>query len=541
MSLLIGVPREVFPGEKRVATVPDVVEKLRKLGFRVAVESGAGAGAQIDDAAYAAAGAEVMDDRAALWRSADIVFKVRAPSDDEVALMREGTMLVSFVWPAQNPQLMQALAARKATVLAMDSVPRISRAQKLDALSSTANIAGYRAVIEAAHAFGRFFQGSITAAGKVPPARVFVIGAGVAGLAAIGAASGLGAVVRANDTRPEVGDQVKSMGGEFVPVAYEEEGAGVGGYAKVMSEGFQEAQRAVFAREVKDADIVITTALIPGKPAPRLITAQMVRSMKPGSVIVDMAAEQGGNCELTVPGRLVVRDGVTIIGYTDLPSRLARQSSTLYATNLLRLTEDLVRTKSIESDAIHIDMNDEVLRGTTVIDQGAITWPPPPPRLSAAPSGAAPGAATPPAPAPAPAPARPKGHGEAAGPMAPGRAAALFAVAAVLFLLIGRFAPASFLGHFTVFVLACFVGYMVVWNVRPALHTPLMSVTNAVSSIIAIGALVQIAPDLRAISTDLARPDQWIRWLSVLAIALATINMFGGFAVTQRMLQMFRK
>jgi NAD(P) transhydrogenase subunit alpha len=534
MSLQIGVPREVFPGEKRVATVPEVVEKLIKQGFRVAVEASAGEGAQIADGAYRAAGAEIVADRAQLWSTSDIVFKVRAPAPEEIAMLREGATLVSFIWPAQNPELLKALAARGATVLAMDSVPRISRAQKLDALSSMANIAGYRAVIEAAHEFGRFFTGSITAAGKVPPAKVFVIGAGVAGLAAIGAASGLGAIVRANDTRPEVADQVKSMGGEFVGVDYEEEGSGVGGYAKVMSEGFQKAQREVFAKQAKDVDIIITTALIPGKPAPKLITADMVKSMKEGSVIVDMAAEQGGNCELTVPGEIVVRDGVTIIGYTDLASRLARQSSTLYATNLLRLTEDMLKTKSIEGDTVKIDMQDEVLRGTTVIDKGQVTWPPPAPKLSAAPPAPAAKAA-------AVAPPKPKGHGEPSGPMSPTKMLVLFGIAALLFLLIGFYAPASFLGHFTVFVLACFVGYMVVWNVTPALHTPLMSVTNAVSSIIAIGALVQIAPDLTKISADLARPNEWIRWLAVGGIGLATINMFGGFAVTRRMLEMFRK
>ena len=533
MSLQIGVPREVYPNEKRVATVPEVVEKLIKQGFRVAVEVGAGDAAQIADDAYRAAGAEVVDDRARLWATSDIVFKVRPPSAEEVGRLREGAMLVSFLWPAQNPELLKALAARKATVLAMDSVPRISRAQKLDALSSMANIAGYRAVIEAAHHFGRFFTGSITAAGKVPPAKVFVIGAGVAGLAAIGAASGLGAIVRANDTRPEVADQVKSMGGEFVGVDYQEEGSGTGGYAKVMSEGYQKAQREVFAKQAKDVDIIITTALIPGKPAPKLITAEMVQSMRQGSVIVDMAAEQGGNCELTVPGEVVVRHGVTIIGYTDLPSRLAKQASTLYATNLLRLVEDLVKTKSIDGDAIKVDMQDEVLRGTTVVDRGEVSWPPPPPRLSAAPpaQAAKPAVAAP----------RPKGHGEPSGPMSGPRAALIFSAGLLLFLLIGRYAPPSFHGHFTVFVLGCFVGYMVVWNVKPALHTPLMSVTNAVSSIIAIGALVQIAPDLSKISADLSRPDEWIRWLSVGAIALATINMFGGFAVTRRMLGMFRK
>ncbi|HSC22069.1 MAG TPA: Re/Si-specific NAD(P)(+) transhydrogenase subunit alpha, partial [Casimicrobiaceae bacterium] len=486
--------------------------------------------------AYRAAGAELVADRAALWQSADIVFKVRAPGDDEVALMREGQMLVSFIWPAQNPQLLRELAAKKATVLAMDSVPRISRAQKMDALSSMANIAGYRAVIEAAHAFGRFFTGSITAAGKVPPAKVFVIGAGVAGLAAIGAAASLGAIVRANDTRPEVADQVKSMGGEFVPVPYEEEGSGVGGYAKLMSEGFQKAQREVFARQASDVDIIITTALIPGRPAPKLITADMVRSMRQGSVIVDLAAEQGGNCELTVPGEIVVRDGVTIIGYTDLPSRLARQSSTLYATNLLRLVDDLVKTKSIDGDVVHVDMNDEVLRGTTVIDNGQVTWPPPAPKPSAPPPAAAKAA-----PAAAPAVKPKAAHGEPSGPMSPGKTAVVFGGGAILFLVVGLFAPKSFLEHFTVFVLACFVGYMVVWNVKPALHTPLMSVTNAVSSIIAIGALVQIAPEIGNVAATASRPTEWIRWLSVVALGLVAINMFGGFAVTQRMLQMFRK
>jgi len=399
----------------------------------------------------------------------------------------------------------------------------------MDALTSMAGISGYRAVIEAANAFGRFFNGQITAAGKIPPAKVFIAGAGVAGLAAIGTAANLGAIVRANDTRAEVADQVVSLGGEFVKVDYEEEGSGGGGYAKVMSEGFQAAQRAMYAQQVKDADIVITTALIPGKPAPRLITAEMVETMRPGSVIVDMAAEQGGNCELTVRDQAVVRHGVTIIGYTDLVSRLAKQSSTLYASNLFRLTEELCKTKD---GVIDVNMDDDAIRGLTVIKDGAITWPAPPPKLPAAPPAAAKPAVTPP---------KPKGHGEPSGPMSGTKTAVLFGVGALLFLLIGRFAPASFLAHFTVFVLACFVGYMVVWNVKPALHTPLMSVTNAVSSIIAIGALVQIAPDLTKISPDLARPNEWIRWLSVVAIALATINMFGGFAVTRRMLAMFRK
>ena len=379
--MLIGVPLETAVGEKRVATVPDVVEKLVKLGFSVAVQSGAGAAANFDDDTYRTAGAEVIGSAAELWAKSDIVFKVRPPSLDEVALMREGGALIGFVWPAQNPDLMQALAARKATVLAIDALPRqLSRAQKMDALTSMAGVAGYRAVIEAANAFGRFFNGQITAAGKIPPAKVFIAGAGVAGLAAIGTAAGLGAIVRANDTRAEVADQVVSLGGEFVKVDYEEEGSGGGGYAKVMSEGFQQAQREMYAKQAREVDIIITTALIPGKPAPKLITAEMVRSMKPGSVIVDMAAEQGGNCELTEPGQSVVKHGVTIVGYTDLVSRLAKQSSTLYSNNLLRLTEELCKTKD---GVVNVNMEDDAIRGLTVIKDGAITWPAPPLKLPA--------------------------------------------------------------------------------------------------------------------------------------------------------------
>ncbi len=533
MPLTIGIPREVFAGEKRVATVPDVVEKLIKLGFKVAVESGAGDAANFSDEVYRTAGAQIIDSAAKLWAESDIVFKVRGPSSDEVGLLREGGTLVSFIWPAQNPELLKQLAAKKATVLAIDALPRqLSRAQKMDALTSMAGISGYRAVIEAANAFGRFFNGQITAAGKVPPAKVFIAGAGVAGLAAIGTAANLGAIVRANDTRAEVADQVKSLGGEFVKVDYEEEGSGGGGYAKVMSEGFLQAQREMYAKQAKDADIIITTALIPGKPAPKLITAEMVKSMKPGSVIVDMAGEQGGNCELTEPGQAVVKFGVTIIGYTDLVSRLAKQSSTLYANNLFRLTEELVKTGSATPEgAVNVNMEDDAIRGLTVTKEGNITWPPPPLKVAAAPPAAKPVAA-------APAAKKGHGHGGSSEPMAGGKMLVLGGFVAALFLLIGSSAPTAFLGHFTVFVLACFVGYMVVWNVKPALHTPLMSVTNAISSIIAIGALVQIAPPLAG---DIARPEEWIRWLAVGGIALATINMFGGFAVTQRMLEMFRK
>jgi len=525
----IGIPAETRAGEKRVATVPEIVEKLIKLGFTVAVESGAGDAANCGDDSYRAVGAEIIEGAAQLWAESDIVFKVAVPTSDEVALMREGGVLIGFVWPAQNPELMQQLAGKRATVLAIDCLPRqLSRAQKMDALTSQAGVAGYRAVIEAANVFGRYFNGQITAAGKVPPAKVFIAGAGVAGLAAIGTAAGLGAIVRANDTRAEVADQVKSLGGEFVKVNYEEEGSGGGGYAKVMSEGFQQAQREMYAQQAREVDIIITTALIPGKPAPRLITAEMVQSMRPGSVIVDMAAERGGNCELTEAGKVVVKHGVTIVGYTDLNSRLAKQSSTLYATNLLRLIEELCKTKD---GVINVNMEDDAIRGLTVIKDGAITWPAPPLKL--------PAAATKPAEKPV-TPAA-KGHGAASEPMSVGSLAMVFGVGALLFLLIGLYAPAAFLGHFTVFVLACFVGYMVVWNVTPALHTPLMSVTNAISSIIAIGALVQVAPPQTLLGNFMDRPEGWIRGLAVLAIVLTAINMFGGFAVTRRMLSMFRK
>ena len=522
----IGVPKEVFPGEKRVATVPDVVTKLIKLGFSVVVEKGAGELADLSDQAYEQAGASIAPSAEALWRGSDIVFKVRAPTAEEVALMHEGQTLIGFLWPAQNPDLMQQLAVKKVTALSIDALPRtLSRAQKMDALTSMAGVSGYRAVVEAAGAFGRFFNGQITAAGKVPPAKVFIAGAGVAGLAAIGAAASLGAIVRANDTRAEVADQVVSLGGEFVKVNFEEEGSGGGGYAKVMSEGFQAAQREMYAQQAKECDIIITTALIPGKPAPKLITAEMVRNMKPGSVIVDMAAEQGGNCELTEPGKAVVKHGVTIVGYTDLASRMARQSSTLYGTNLFRLTEELCKTKD---GVINVNMEDDAIRGLTVIKEGTITWPAPPLVVAAKPA---------PKPAAAPVAKKGHGHGEPPGPMPAGQLAIVAGIAAVLFVLVGLYAPTAFLSHFTVFVLACFVGYMVVWNVKPALHTPLMSVTNAISSIIAIGALVQISPMANAA----ARPNTLIIVLASLALVLTAINMFGGFAVTQRMLAMFRK
>lgn len=520
----IGVPKEVHSGEQRVATTPDVTEKLRKLGYSVAVEAGAGESANFSDEAYKEAGAEIVEDTESLWATSDIIFKVRAPEyhpvlgKHEADLLSEGKTLVSFIWPAQNPELMDKLASTKATVLAMDSVPRISRAQKLDALSSMANIAGYRAVIESAEHFGRFFTGQITAAGKVPPAKVMVIGAGVAGLAALGTANGLGAIVRAFDTRPEVKDQVKSMGAEFLELDFEEEGSGQGGYAKVMSEEFIKAEMELFAKQAMEVDIIITTALIPGKPAPKLITEGMVESMQDGSVIVDLAAEQGGNCVLTEPGEVVKRHGVTIIGYTDLPSRLPTQASQLYGTNLRHLMDDMTPEKNGE---IVVDMEDEVVRGATVIRNGQITWPPPAPKISAAP----------PKPAVQEAQAAAPEKVEKKPLLSPVARTVLFmAVAGLALLGIGATAPASFMQHFTVFVLACFVGYMVVWNVTPALHTPLMSVTNAISSIIVIGALIQVS------SSNLL-----LAGIAGFAILITSINISGGFAVTQRMLKMFQK
>ena len=515
----IGVPKEVHAGEQRVALTPETAGRIQKLGFELTIESGAGGAAQFSDDAYREAGVEVVGDTKALWANSDIVLKVRQPEAhpdlgvDETELLAEGSTLISFVWPAQNPDLLEKIQARKSTAIAMDAVPRISRAQKLDALSSMANIAGYRAVVEAANNFGRFFTGQITAAGKVPPAKVMVIGAGVAGLAAIGAARGMGAIVRAFDTRPEVKQQVESMGAEFLELDFEEEGSGSGGYAKVMSEEFIKAEMELFAEQAKDVDIIITTALIPGKPAPKLITAEMVESMKPGSVVVDLAAEQGGNCELTEPGEVAVKHDVTLIGYMDLPSRMAAQSSQLYGTNLWHMLSDLTPEKD---GAIVVDMEDDVIRGATVVKDGELTWPPPAPKT----------------PAIAPAkPAETKPQEEEAEPRNVGMKSAITLVIGGLALLgLGTVAPPSFMQHLTVFVLACFVGYQVIWNVTPALHPPLMSVTNAISGIIVIGALVQISS-----------PSNLVVILAGISVLIATINIAGGFLVTQRMLRMFRK
>lgn len=506
----IGIPTEQLAGETRVAATPNTVGQLQKLGFTVVVEQGAGRLASFDDRAFSEAGAEVRP-ATDVWQS-DIILKVNAPDDNEINLIKPGATLISFIWPAQNSELISKLAARNITVMAMDSVPRISRAQSLDALSSMANIAGYRAIVEAAHEFGRFFTGQITAAGKVPPAKVMVIGAGVAGLAAIGAAGSLGAIVRAFDTRPEVKEQVQSMGAEFLTLDFEEQAGSGDGYAKVMSDEFIKAEMALFAAQAQEVDIIVTTALIPGKPAPKLITREMVDTMRSGSVVVDLAAQNGGNCEYTVPGEIfTTANGVKIIGYTDLAGCLPTQSSQLYGTNLVNLLKLLCKEKD---GNISVDFDDVVVRGVTVVRDGEVTWPAPPIQVSAQPKVA---------PEPlnaAPAPEK---------PTCVWRKYAWLAVAIVLFGWLANVAPAAFLGHFTVFALACVVGYYVVWNVSHALHTPLMSVTNAISGIIVVGALLQIGH------------GGWVSFLSFVAVLIASINIFGGFTVTQRMLKMFRK
>ena len=509
--MLIGVPRELLDNESRVAATPKTVQQILKLDFEVIVEHNAGFKASFEDNAFVEAGAKIGDQKA-VW-NADLIFKVNPPTDDEIALIKEGATLVSFIWPAQRPDLMEKLSAKKINVLAMDAVPRISRAQALDALSSMANIAGYRAVVEAAHEFGSFFTGQITAAGKVPPAKVLVIGAGVAGLAAIGAANSLGAIVRAFDSRPEVKEQVESMGASFLEIDFKEEGGSGDGYAKVMSEEFNRRALALYAEQAKEVDIIITTALIPGKPAPRLITKEMVASMKPGSVIVDLAAATGGNCELAKAGEVVVTDNqVKIIGYTDLPSRLPTQSSQLYGTNLVNLLKLLCKEKD---GNINIDFEDVVLRGVTVIKNGEVTWPAPPIQVSAQPQKAA---------------TAPQAAKKEEKPVDPRIKYGVMALVGVLFLWLASVAPAAFLSHFTVFVLSCVVGYYVVWNVSHALHTPLMAVTNAISGIIIVGALLQIA-----------QGSFFISILAFIAVLIASINIFGGFKVTQRMLAMFRK
>lgn len=510
----IGIPKEIDEGEKRVALTPEVAKQIQKLGYDLSIEAGAGEAANFSDASYVEADVDVISDPKKLWTSCDIIMKVRAATDENIEWMKSGQTLISFMSPAQNPDRLKLMQEKGITAMSMDAVPRISRAQKMDALSSMANIAGYRAVVEASQHFGRFFTGQITAAGKVPPAKVLVIGAGVAGLAAIGAARSMGAIVRAFDTRPEVKEQVESMDGEFLMLEFDgdDDGAGEGGYAKTMSDEFIKAEMALFAEQAKDVDIIITTALIPGRDAPELILEDMVKSMKPGSVIVDLAAEAGGNCKLTEKNKVVVKHGVTLIGYTDLPSRLAAQASQLYSTNLRHLLTDMTPEK--DGNMVN-NFEDEVVRGATVTKEGEISWPPPAPKLSAAPK-VAPKVE-------APAPVEPKKPNPYAW-MIP-----LVVIGAILFGL-GSVAPPEFMGHLTVFVLSCFIGYMVIWGVSHSLHTPLMSVTNAISSIIVIGALTQVSNE----STG-------VMLLAALAIFITSINIVGGFAVTQRMLMMFRK
>ncbi len=525
----IGIPKEIHPSERRVAVTPQTVLRLKKLGFEVAIESGAGHEIDARDGAYREAGATIIEDTRELWATSDVVLKVRPPEQNgnlgvhETELLREGGWLVGFIWAAQNKKLLEQLASRRATVLAMDSVPRITRAQKMDALSAMANIAGYRAVIEAANYFSRFFGGQITAAGKVEPAKVLVIGAGVAGLSAIGAARSLGAIVRAFDPRSATRDQVKSMGAEFLEINVQEEGEGKGGYAKEMSDAFLQAEMALFAQQAMEVDIIITTALIPGKPAPKLITTGMVESMKPGSVIVDLAAEQGGNCAMTSPGEVVTHKGVTIIGYTDLPSRMASLSSQLYSATMVALLEEMLDK---ETGLLKIDYEDQVVRGALVVHEGKITYPPPMPPPAPEPGVAA--RSTPPVPVAQTAVANHGGHSHDAetsvNPI-------WLALAGAALIGVGMIAPSSKLGHFTVFMLACFVGWQVVWNVKPALHTPLMSVTNAISGIILVGGMLQLSGADFSLTTI----------LGAIAVLIATINIAGGFLVTNRMLAMFRR
>ncbi|MGE3957751.1 MAG: Re/Si-specific NAD(P)(+) transhydrogenase subunit alpha [Vicinamibacterales bacterium] len=518
--MIIGIPTETYPDEKRVAATPATVTKMLKLGVDVLVQAGAGIASGYSDQDYMDAGASIGADAAAVFSASDIVLKVRPPVErtdgrHEALLLKEGARIFSFLWPAQNKDLLEKLASRKATAIAMDCVPRITRAQKMDALSAMGNIAGYRAVIEAAEHFGRFIPGQMTAAGKVAPAKVLIVGAGVAGLAAIAAAKALGAQVRAFDTRAASREQVESLGAQFVELDFKESGEGEGGYAKQMSDAFLLAEQTLLAAHAKECDIVITTALIPGKPAPQLITSGAVVAMRHGSVIVDLAAEQGGNCALTERGTVVEKFGVTILGLTDLPSRMARQSSDLYATTIFNLLCEYVD----KDGTFAIDMDDEVERGALVLKEGDVTWPPPsrPAPRAGAPAPDAKQAAV------AHAQAQPPSSGST-GAIAGAAVALMFGAAALL-------APPEFLGHLTVFLLACIVGWHVIWNVTPALHTPLMSVTNAISGIILVGGMLVMAGG--GLGTAAI--------LGAVAVLVATINVAGGFLVTQRMLRMFRK
>ena len=523
-TVKIGALTEVFPGENRVAMTPDSAAQLAKLGHDACVQSGAGLKAGFSDALYTAAGVTVLPTAAEVIAAADVIVKVRGPEAAELATLSDGQTLISFFWPAQNPELLETAAKKNLTVVAMDMVPRISRAQKMDALSSMANIAGYRAVIEAGSNFGRFFTGQVTAAGKVPPAKVLIVGAGVAGLAAIGTSVSLGAIVHAFDVRPEVAEQIESMGASFVFLEFEatQDGAATGGYAAPSSPEFREKQLAKFRELAPDMDIVITTALIPGRPAPKLWTEDMVKLMKPGSVIVDLAAERGGNCDLTVPDQKIVSDnGVTVVGYTDFPSRMAAQASMLYSTNIRHMLTDLTPKK--DGVILH-NMEDDVIRGATVAHVGAVTYPPPPPRIAAI------AAAKPKPKAVDLTPAERRAQETAAFKTQTRNQVGMLVIAGGLILLAGLYAPASFMSHFIVFVLSVFVGFSVIWNVSHSLHTPLMAVTNAISSIIILGALMQIGSG-----------SSLVVILAAASVFMAGINIFGGFMVTRRMLAMFQK
>nr|WP_216603539.1 Re/Si-specific NAD(P)(+) transhydrogenase subunit alpha [Ruegeria sp. HKCCD6157] len=524
MPVKIGTPKEILDGENRVAMTPDSAVQLQKLGYECLIEKGAGAAAGFSDAAYEAVGVEVVKTAASLWKAADIIAKVRIPTETELKRLTKGKTLISFFNPAGNEEGMELAKSKGANVIAMEMVPRISRAQKMDALSSMANIAGYRAVIEAGNNFGRFFTGQVTAAGKVPPAKVLIVGAGVAGLAAIGTSTSLGAITYAFDVRPEVAEQVESMGAEFVYLDFEEEqqdGASTGGYASVQSEEFRNAQLAKFRELAPEMDIVITTALIPNRPAPKLWLEDMVKAMKPGSVIVDLAAERGGNVEGTLPDEKVVTpNGVTIIGYTDFPSRMAAQSSSLYATNIRHMMTDLTPEKDGQ---INHDMEDDVIRGATVTYEGEITFPPPPPKVQAIAAQKKPEVKE-------LTPEEKKAQEIAAFKAQTKQQFTLLGVGGALMLLVGLIAPASFMQHFIVFVLAIFVGFQVIWNVAHSLHTPLMAITNAISSIIIVGALMQIGSG-----------SFLVILLAALSVFMAGINIFGGFLVTRRMLAMFQK
>lgn len=521
----IGAPKEIFPGEARVAMTPESAKQIIKLGHECVIESGAGLAAGFSDDAYADAGVQVVETAASLWKTSEMVVKVRAPSDAEIKKLSDGQTLVSFFNPAANDSLMKAAAKKGANVIAMEMVPRISRAQKMDALSSMANIAGYRAVIEAGNNFPRFFTGQVTAAGKVPPAKVLVIGAGVAGLAAIGTSTSLGAITYAFDVRPEVAEQIESMGAEFVFLEFEEssqDSSATGGYAAPSSPEFREKQLEKFREMAPDIDIVICTALIPNREAPELWTPDMVEMMKQGSVIIDLAAEKGGNCKLTVMDKKIVTDnGVTIVGYTDFPSRMATQSSTLYSNNIRHMINDLTPEK--DGVIVH-DMEDDVIRGATVTFDKEITYPPPPPKvaaIAAAPKKDKPRELT---------PEEIKAQEAVAFQNATRQQVTLLAVGGLVMLFIGAFAPVSFMQHFIVFALACFVGFQVIWNVSHALHTPLMAVTNAISGIVILGALLQIGSG-----------NLLVILLSTISVLIASINIVGGFLVTRRMLAMFQK